>query len=186
MFQSSSWRNQKICPECAIILQEKTIGSLVYDVCSHCEWVYFDIAEMKWAIDSIPSSLSHFSHITRGDDTPDHPHKAYSCPNCKELMTEKEYLYDSGIHIDFCNGCYWVFLNKWELMAIQNYMESTETSPEWIKQQQLAEKIGKKVDIESHGEIQKIRGDIEGMFFSDDLPGMWRVMKFVLDRFAGL
>jgi Zn-finger nucleic acid-binding protein len=45
-------------------------------------------------------------------------------------MIEKEYYYDSGIHINACQKCNSVFLDQNELEEIKAYAESSDRSVE--------------------------------------------------------
>jgi Zn-finger nucleic acid-binding protein len=107
--ENSFLKTEKICPECKHAMGEYDRWWIIVDECSYCSWIFFDYNELKWVIDSTPDYSEKFEKIQRWDNISDHPQTLYPCVTCWKDMKERTYLYDSWIHIDFCEDCFSIY-----------------------------------------------------------------------------
>lgn len=103
-----------------------------YETCPNCGGAFFDFKEMAEEAEAgIPSVTETAEKVHRGDDLPDRlPADARPCSRCGSQMSEREYSYDSGIHVDMCPKCRSVFLNAKELEEIREYLSTYRNSKE--------------------------------------------------------
>ena len=174
----------KICPQCKNYMQAIDTENTLVDTCLNCWGVFFDFGEMKTLIDTIDIPLESSQSIVRGDDLADHINEPYVCPKCQDIMTEKEYLYDSWIHIDFCQKCYGVYLNKWEFDEIDKYVNSLENTTEWRNHIIQGEKLGYEADKIAKEKIDLIKKEIDDLYKTDNILGLNHVVDFVVDKFV--
>lgn len=120
------------CPECRSIMTERYHDWVNIDSCTSCGWVFLDFLEMKDIIDNLQNNKS-FKKIQKWDSKFDNIWKNIICSNCWELMDEREYIYGSWNHIDFCRSCGWIYLDQWELEEIKNFEISRIHSEEGKK-----------------------------------------------------
>ncbi len=124
--------NSRVCPNCKETMYKENINWIIIDKCPNCQWVFLDHWEMKEYIESIVRDKEYES-IKKWDFKKDHEQENIVCANCWEIMEEREYIYGSWNHINFCTNCLSIYLDKWELDDIREYEISRIESPEWKK-----------------------------------------------------
>lgn len=118
------------CPECNDRMFRKTYNWVTIDKCPSCHWVFLDFMEIKDIIDNIKIK-DNFTKIQKWDFKRDNLWKDIICANCKEVMDEREYIYWSWNHINFCTSCWSIYLDEWELKQVQDFEISRIHSKEW-------------------------------------------------------
>jgi len=113
------------CPECQAEMLEKCKDNVWIDFCESCGGIFLDFGEICELAKS-NTGKGVFREIQTGDDQEDHKGSFYACPKCESQMTEREYAFDSGIHIDWCGNCNGMYLNGGELMELKKYLASID------------------------------------------------------------
>lgn len=123
----------KTCPECNNTMNKRNFGQIIIDECSNCKWIFLDSNEITyiWEIFEKCKNTTNTECIEKWEQIQNTEKQIYDCANCWKKMVENNYLWDSWIFIDFCNNCHSMYLNKWELVKIKNYITSLENSAEW-------------------------------------------------------
>lgn len=114
----------RLCPDCHIPLSPQTFEGLTLDVCSRCAGVWFNAEELRTLMATDPFSLAtleartspHLEHVAG-------PPARQSCPNCGVLLQEYHYLYNSPIVLHACPQCEGCWVQKGELLAIQQWRD---------------------------------------------------------------
>lgn len=175
-------QSNRICPVCNVNMQTIIQNWVEIDICNSCWWTFFDFWELVDFIDTVQTSTKIEEKIIRWDDKKDHENILF-CPSCSNGMEEKEYLYDSWIHVNFCKNCYSLFLDKWEISSIIDYINTLETSEEG---KQMYEKW-LKLDAEAKNHIDNnylnIRKKLDDMYKSDDILWLDIVVDFIFRKF---
>jgi len=133
--------NARKCPECQAQTKEKDYNGIIINVCQNCQGIFLDFGEIKQVIDSVEINTL-FEKIQKWDFKKDNKWKDIVCPDCDETMEEREYIYGSGNHINFCKSCGGIYLDAWEIDDIQKYNASRLRSEEAKKLLAQAEMEG--------------------------------------------
>ncbi|EKE27900.1 MAG: hypothetical protein ACD_3C00131G0001 [uncultured bacterium (gcode 4)] len=171
------------CPGCGTKMNEAFNGSIAIEACPQCWGAFFDFGEMYGSIETISPTADVTSNILTWDDKLDHEGKDLVCANCAGLMVEKEYLYDSWVYINFCNGCHSIFLDKHELGEIKNYYASLDESSEWKAMEAIWLKFVSEVNSQTEERYLKVRQELDGMYWIDDYLWIDKVADFLLRKF---
>lgn len=121
-----------VCPACRNV-EMRTVSTLAtqYETCDSCGGAFFDFGELATEAEPASDTTPIAEKVYRGNDLPDRlPTDARACSRCGTQMSEREYSYDSGIHVDMCTACHSVFLNAKELEEIRKYLSTYERSRE--------------------------------------------------------
>lgn len=127
------------CPECKSMMVLENNSWVITNKCTNCEWIFLDFGEIRDLTDAININMNNsFKTIQKWDFKRDNLWQNITCSNCNDNMDEREYIYGSWNHINFCRNCGWVYLDKWEIKEIQNFEISRLKSKEG---QELYQKI---------------------------------------------
>ena len=148
----------KNCPECSNSMTNQNKNWVEIDICNHCEWIFLEYWEIGEIINHVDFSKS-FDTIQKWDFKKDNVGIDIICSNCQSKMEEREYIYWSWNHIDFCLKCKAVYLDKWELDDILNYEASRVNSKEWKEILNKLEMEWRKVSMLQKNKFDKISGD---------------------------
>jgi Zn-finger nucleic acid-binding protein len=160
-------------------MQSFTQESVEFEACPSCAGMWFDFGELKDAISWHKNNHFDVKNIARGDDQSDHAH-GYICPKCEIIMEEREYAYDSGIHIDGCPCCRGIFVSPEDLGAIGTFLHSTQHSQE-----------AKEIQVKAHVALSEFKTDyqikqenlareIDNLFKYDDLKSINKVTEWMI------
>ena len=173
----------RLCPGCGAEMNEVFKWSMAIDVCTKCEGAFFDFKEMSSVIETTESTKDVSKEILKWDDNLDHEGKHLTCAGCQTPMTEKEYLYNSWVYINFCEKCYSAYLDKGELEEIKNYVTSLDQSVEWIEMEKKWLAFADTINKQTQESYLKLRKELDGMYWTDNLIWMNRVVDFIFNRF---
>lgn len=116
-------QTKRLCPLCSIELLQLPMGDRAVDMCEKCQGMFFELDELAPILRQ--PVYESFTDIAYGDGAPDRTSEL-SCPKCGDAMQEMEYA-DSKIHIDHCESCQGLFLDRGEQDEIRNYLASVES-----------------------------------------------------------
>jgi len=165
---------EKKCPECFKLMKKETRNWVEIDICNSCQWMFLEY----WEIGEIINHTSFnkvFETIQKWDFKKDNINKDIICSSCKIIMEEREYIYWSWNHINFCKKCKAIYLDKWELDDIQNYEISRINSKEWREILSKIEMEWRKASIIQKNTFKQISDDDSKhlSFF------YWLISKFI-------
>ena len=115
------------CPKCSSTLDDKILGSTIYDRCNKCGGLWFDKDELyqikkekDWF--DVDTSIENANlKIKKGDS---------ECPRCSKPLHTIKYEHETSIEIDICPKCQGIWLDAGGLQAIH---KANETWLEKIK-----------------------------------------------------
>lgn len=148
--------SNRACPECSMWMSEERNNWVVIDKCNYCHWVFLDFWEIKEIIEKVKFQ-KHFEKVIKWDFKRDNLWKDIICANCWEVMDEREYIYWSWNHINFCTSCWSIYLDEWELKEVQDFEISRIHSKEW---RDLIKKLESQLIDISQGQ-QKTLNDVK-------------------------
>ncbi len=157
----------RLCPLCIVPLQPRPMHGYEIDICPECEGMFFEFGELLVAKENL-DDIKHFQTIQQGDDQKDHVGEEYKCPGCQFDLREMEYEYDSGIHIDQCYNCHGIFLEKGELIVINNYLESAASSPEAQQRMLQAAAVLQQTEAKMEAERRQSIREADNFYEDDD------------------
>lgn len=170
------------CPACAKSMYTKQCQSLEYEQCDNCHGFWYNFSELKTALELDIDKSFGYNNIERGDDQHDHDHH-YQCPECECEMEQREYAYDSGVHIDGCPQCKGVFVSEQDLAEIKRFLSSSKNSAE-------ADELNMKALMAMHGASKswqdrqaRLAKDIDDSLWSDDLISP-RIFDWLITEFT--
>lgn len=172
----------RVCPGCKSAMNEINKNWVQVDECQSCGWMFFDYEELYTSTENINAPASMKDSIMTWDDKPEHSKDILLCSSCGSVMGEKEYLYDSWVHINFCDNCHSVFLDKGELEDIRAYVSSLETTEVWKDMTYKGLKIYSDVMEQESETSEKLKKEVDNMYFSDNYTWLDKVVNFIMDR----
>ncbi len=145
-----------VCPSCRNVeMRTVSTGATQYETCDSCGGTFFDFKELAAEAKSSMDTVLVTEKVYRGDDAPDRlPTDARPCSRCGTQMSEREYSYDSGIHVDMCPECFSVFLNAKEFEEIKKYLSTYEKSEEMDV---IRAKIPKAIETAEANMLKRVR-----------------------------
>lgn len=177
------------CPHCQNTMKTFSQGKTEFEACPSCQGMWFDFGELKDAISWEKNHHFDLQNIARGDDQSDHA-SGYICPQCEIIMEEREYAYDSGVHIDGCPCCRGIFVSAEDLAAICKFMHSAKHSQEANATRQKAKIAVNNFKADYLVKQQALANEIDDLFKLDDLRSIngvaeWMIGELVdVDSFA--
>ena len=107
------------CPRCTTNLtaMDTPLGPTV-DFCPSCHGIWFDPGEVESFL-TLGDSLPGLETIPAEAGKP-----GPSCPSCEGKMAELEYPPGEALHLDLCEGCGGVWLDRGEVEALRKAVES--------------------------------------------------------------
>jgi Zn-finger nucleic acid-binding protein len=100
------------CVKCTSVLDKSTLGGIEVDLCPACGGLWLDHGEIErlqggpqGAVDALRSALTGGEPAGLSDT-------ATACPACPGALKEVKL---GPVHVDYCNQCHGVFLDKGEL-----------------------------------------------------------------------
>ena len=163
---------------------EKDNGGVLVDFCKSCEGVFLDFGEIVELAKDGTKLKKKVKKIQTGDKQKDHEQSVYVCPNCEFDMEEREYAFDSGVYVDWCQNCDGMYLNKGELRELKSYLSSIHGgSIESRKNIKKGTLLLQKYQVE-HEEKDKInKKEIDDLYGSDDIPVINGIVERLIDVF---
>ncbi len=171
----------RLSPVCQKPMITQYNQGLEYEVCPETGGIWFDFGELKTVIDLDPDKRFGHTTIKRGDDVPDH-NQVLMCPDRKYKLEQREYAYDSGIHIDFCKETGGVFVSPQDLAEIKRFLSSSRNSVEAKALQAKAVQAMHKIYTEHHEKQALETRSIDNLFYLDDLPFVNRVAEWLISE----
>ncbi len=117
-----------LCPRCEQLLIDSVIGDTKLHECDHCGGIWLDVP----AFNKICADREQQEHILLYKE-PNEPAKPQSevrskrfyipCPECGELMNQKNYARVSGVVVDVCKQ-HGIWFERHELQRIVNFIRS--------------------------------------------------------------
>jgi len=97
--------SNRSCPECKNFMIEENHNWVRIDKCTSCKWVFLDFWEIKEIVEKVKLE-EIFTGVQKWDFKRDNVWKNITCANCTEVMDEREYVYWSWNHVNFCTNCW--------------------------------------------------------------------------------
>ncbi len=157
--------------------------SISIDVCPDCWGTFFDYEEISKNLNNTQTTTDVSEKIIIWDDKPDHEGKILTCAACSNSMVEKEYAYDSGIHINFCDNCHSIYLDIGELEEVKNYLTSLDESNEWKAMEEKWLDFIKQINKETEAKYLKMRQELDNAYWIDDYLWLDKVADFFFRKF---
>ena len=167
------------CPHCQNKMESLNKENTEFEACSSCAGMWFDLGELKEAISWQENNHFELKTIVRGDGQPDHAH-GYICPKCEIIMEERQYAYDSGIHIDGCPCCRGIFVSPEYLGAIGTFLHSSKHSDEAKIAHVDTYKALNKLEFEHRNKQEALASKIDGLFKFDDIKGLDKLTNWLI------
>lgn len=171
------------CPDCKGLMKSFTKEDLEFEACITCGGFWFDFGELKEAIawEEAEIDLEDQEDILKGDDEPDHSHH-FNCIKCEVPMEEREYAYDSGIHIDGCHECKGIFVSADDLDQIRQFLHSSKNSNEAKNAHYQAQLALNQVAAEYQIKQASLAQEIDDFFKFDDLRPINGVAEWLIEE----
>ena len=83
-------------------------------------------------------------------------------------MEEREYAYDSGIHIDICPQCKDIFVSAQDLAEIRQFLHTSQHSKEAQMARVKALSNIRKLEDQTRERQSQLAQEIDDLFFADD------------------
>ena len=163
----------RICPECRGWMNEEVHNGITLDKCSQCNGIYLDFWELKDLIENI-HRVATFKTVQKWDFSRDNSHTNIICAGCNNIMDEREYIYWSGNHINFCANCGWVYLDAWEIKQLEDFEISRTESNEW-------KNLLKNLELKGI-EISENQKEILDEIWKEDMWVLWKIFWVLLSN----
>lgn len=167
------------CPHCQGLMQSFIKDDLEYEACTNCHGLWFDFGELKAALSWHDNTNFTSEIIVKGDDESDHAHD-YHCIKCHSQLEEREYAYDSGIHIDGCNECKGIFVSAEDLKLINQFLHSSKHSDEAQEAHFKAQMAINKLEQDYRAKQANLAQAIDGLFKLDDLKPINAITEWLI------
>lgn len=155
------------CPACGNVLQKKTVGDVVVDVCQGgCGGIWFDNFELSKFDEPHESAGQELLEIERDESiTVDHT-KRLKCPSCDDIVMMRHFFsVKKEVEVDECPGCGGFWLDAGELGKIRNLFD-TEEERHKAAEEYFSEVFGgdlASMEAENQTKFEKVR-KISNMF----------------------
>lgn len=171
------------CPECKGSMKGISKDDLEFEACTACGGFWFDFGELKEAIawEEAEVDLEDEEDIFRGDDESDHGHH-FNCIKCDIPMEEREYAYDSGIHIDGCSECKGIFVSADDLDHIRQFLHSSKNSVEAKDAHYKAQLALNQVAAEYQIKQASLAQEIDNLFQFDDIKPINGITEWLIEE----
>jgi Zn-finger nucleic acid-binding protein len=112
------------CVKCTSVLDKARVGDVEVDLCPSCGGLWLDHGEIERLGRGKSDDLTRLRSALSGTDQPDAASDTTtSCPACPGQLKEVDL---GPVHIEYCNKCHGIFLDKGELdEAVQAVSGST-------------------------------------------------------------
>jgi uncharacterized protein len=112
------------CVKCTSVLDKARVGDVEVDLCPSCGGLWLDQGEIERLGRSAPEDLGRLRLALTGTAAPEPLSEASTaCPACAGQLLEVEL---GPVHIEHCEKCHGVFLDRGELdAAVQAVAGST-------------------------------------------------------------
>jgi Zn-finger nucleic acid-binding protein len=121
------------CVKCNSILDKATFQGLEVDLCPKCGGLWLDRGEIARAAKLPAEELAHLRSLLTGQPGPPPiPTESVApCPVCPGSLAE---VMLGDVHVDYCNKCQGIFLDRGELEAAVDAVRARDrnTRPEAI------------------------------------------------------
>jgi uncharacterized protein len=121
------------CVKCNSILDKATFQGLEVDLCPGCGGLWLDRGEIARAAKLPAQELAHLRSLLTGQPGPPPiPTESVApCPVCPGSLAE---VMLGNVHVDYCNKCQGIFLDRGELEAAVDAVRARDrnTKPEEI------------------------------------------------------
>jgi Zn-finger nucleic acid-binding protein len=159
------------CAACGGIMESLSLHGEEIERCEDCGAIFLDINELRLHRNNEVDGFETQEFFGKREDE----YVERICPKCpSETMISQQFAYNSGIHIEKCPKCKGIFLDKGELLAIDNFVEKE-------KQEGLPEEIAQKVKsakATTHLEFLSIEEENKKLYkVIDQIPGINFLVK---------
>jgi len=149
-------------------MQTFTKDDLEYEACTNCKGLWFDFGELKQALSWQDNSNFKSEKIVKGNDQSDHDHD-YQCLKCDSKLEEREYAYDSGIHIDGCKTCKGIFVSAEDLKHISQFLHTSKHSDEANKAYLRAQMAINQLEQDYRAKQEALSDQLDKFYRLDDV-----------------
>ncbi len=106
------------CPHCQTELRTRTIEGVKIDECRDCQGIWLDAEKLRRLKDAADPDLQWMDfELWKYADRFQIAEKPIDCPTCAVSLVTIEYG-DTGVTIEYCNGCRGVWLDSGEFGKI--------------------------------------------------------------------
>jgi len=116
------------CPACGNVLQEKTVGDVVVDVCQcGCGGIWFDNFELQKFDEPHESAGEALLDIERDESIVIDHTKRLKCPSCEYIVMMRHFFsVKKEVEVDECPSCGGFWLGAGELNKIRSLFNTEE------------------------------------------------------------
>ena len=101
------------CVKCTSVLDKARVGDVEVDLCPSCGGLWLDHGEIERLGRGKPEDLTRLRTALTGTAQPDPASDTTtSCPACPGALKEVDL---GPVHIEYCNKCHGIFLDRGEL-----------------------------------------------------------------------
>jgi Zn-finger nucleic acid-binding protein len=101
------------CVKCTSVLDKARVGDVEVDLCPSCGGLWLDHGEIERLGRGKPDELSKLRTALTGSARPDAASETTNtCPACPGALNE---VVLGPVHVEYCNKCHGIFLDKGEL-----------------------------------------------------------------------
>ena len=101
------------CVKCTSVLDKARVGDVEVDLCPSCGGLWLDHGEIERLGRGKAEDLTRLRSALVGNEAPDPASDTTtSCPACPGGLKEVDL---GPVHIEYCNKCHGIFLDKGEL-----------------------------------------------------------------------
>ncbi|MBW7989579.1 MAG: hypothetical protein FVQ84_06125 [Planctomycetes bacterium] len=116
------------CSACGNVLQEKTVGDVVVDICQGgCGGIWFDNIELQKFDEPHESVGEALLDIERDESIVIDHTKRLKCPSCEHILMMRHFFsVKKEVEVDECPGCGGFWLGDGELSKIRSLFNTEE------------------------------------------------------------
>jgi Zn-finger nucleic acid-binding protein len=102
----------------------QTIHGIALDICPECGGIWFQTGVLKTILSEPPQVLSQLEHLNEKQVVHDNqgPSRLF-CPDCRVLLEQYHYMYNSPLLIHACTHCGGLFVSAGELSQMRQWRE---------------------------------------------------------------
>lgn len=117
----------RACPDCGHPMAAETYHNVALDSCGACAGLWFDQGELRRVMQSDPLGLLELEeeHLPAVEAQPGVEAKSAPrrCPDCDRTLDRFQYMYNSPVQLDACEGCGGIWVEDGELRKIQAWLD---------------------------------------------------------------
>lgn len=126
------------CPECQKLMNQREIGDVTVDECSHCRGLWFDQNELEAVKNEIDPDLRWMElKLWPPDPRFEVTEQPHHCPRCTKVIMQRIAYQDPEASITYCPACEGVWLKAGDLLKIIAALSGEAdrmSAPEYVRE----------------------------------------------------